>query len=103
MPIATNPPKVVSDMHSNGGGVHVVEFTEPSSLENVLPKSNEQNLAAFELLLGKVKLGMQSVLQYLRKGKNLGPLTVFAIVLIYALLSPHLPAPLRDYIYHIAH
>ncbi len=43
------------------------------------------------------------ILQHLREGRNLGPLAVLLIVLIYSLLSPHLPTPIHDYIYSIAH
>ncbi len=50
-----------------------------------------------------VKLAMQHIFEYLREGRNLGPLSVLVLVLIYSLLSPHLPAPIHDYIYHIAH
>jgi hypothetical protein len=46
---------------------------------------------------------MQHIFEYLREGRNLGPLSVLVLVLIYSLLSPHLPAPIHDYIYHIAH
>src|SRR5260370_42036373 len=46
-----------------------------------------------------VKLGMDRVLQYVRDGRNLGPLSVLLIVALYSLLNPHLPAPIHDYIY----
>jgi hypothetical protein len=50
-----------------------------------------------------VKLPMERILQHLREGRNLGPLSILIFVLLYSLLSPHLPAPIHDYIYHIAH
>jgi hypothetical protein len=50
-----------------------------------------------------VKSGMERIFQHLREGRNLGPLSILALVLIYSLLSPHLPAPIHNYIYHIAH
>ena len=50
-----------------------------------------------------VKLAMERILQHLREGRNLGPLSMLVLVLLYSLLSPHLPAPIHDYIYHIAH
>jgi hypothetical protein len=50
-----------------------------------------------------VKSGMERILQHLREGRNLGPLSILVFVLLYSLLSPHLPAPIHDYIYHIAH
>jgi hypothetical protein len=46
---------------------------------------------------------MEPILQRLRQGSTLGPLCVFALVLIYSLLSSRLPAPIHAYIYHIAH
>jgi hypothetical protein len=50
-----------------------------------------------------VNLPMERILQHLREGRNLGPLSILVFVLLYSLLSPHLPAPIHDYIYHIAH
>jgi hypothetical protein len=50
-----------------------------------------------------VQLAMHQMLHHLREGRNLGPLSVLLAVLIYSLLSPHLPAPIHDFIYHIAH
>ncbi len=50
-----------------------------------------------------VKLAMQQIFRHLREGRNIGPMSVLVLVVIYSLLSPHLPAPIHDYIYHIAH
>lgn len=46
---------------------------------------------------------MARIFHHLGEGRNAGPLSVLALVLIYALLSPYFPAPIHDYIYHIAH
>ena len=50
-----------------------------------------------------VQLAMHALLRRLSEGRNLGPLVVLVAVVIYSLLSPYLPAPIHDYIYHIAH
>jgi len=53
--------------------------------------------------LAKIKLAMDRFFRNMAKPQTVGPLTVFLIVVIYSLLSPHLPAPIHDYIYHILH
>jgi len=50
-----------------------------------------------------VKLAMERILRHLREGRNLGPLSLLLLMLLYSFLSPHLPAPIHDYIYRIAH
>jgi len=51
------------------------------------------------------KLGLAGhlILGYLSDSRNLGPLSVLIILAIYSLLSPLLPAPVHEYIYHILH
>jgi hypothetical protein len=68
-----------------------------------LPTNGRPSLFASAAHTSRVKLIMQRLFQYLSEGRNTGPLLVLVIVLIYSLLSPHLPAPIHDYIYHIAH
>jgi len=38
-----------------------------------------------------------------RQGSALWPLSTLAVLLIYFWLGPHLPVPIHDYIYRIAH
>lgn len=89
METATPLREVVSEMHS--------------SYVETLPTIEEQQDVATTPHRNGVQLTMQQMLHHLREGRNLGPLTVLLIVLIYSLLSPHLPAPVHEYIYHIAH
>jgi hypothetical protein len=81
---ATRLPEVASQIGNttlpkNGSGLEITAIHKPSV----------------------VQLVMHGVFTYLRQGRNLGPISVLLIVLIYSLLSPHLPAPIHDYIYHI--
>ncbi len=83
---ATRPPEVASQIGTtplpkNGSGLEISAMRQPSV----------------------VQLGMGRILQYVRDGRNLGPLSVLLIVAIYSLLSSHLPTPIHDYIYHILH
>jgi hypothetical protein len=51
----------------------------------------------------KLELAGHVILSYLSDSHNLGPLSVLIILAIYSLLSPSLPASVREYIYHILH
>jgi hypothetical protein len=51
----------------------------------------------------KFGLGGHRILSYLSDSRNLGPISVLIILAIYSLLSPLLPAPVHEYIYHILH
>src|ERR1700679_3504569 len=68
-----------------------------------LPRCGPERESATRPALHRVQLVMQSILQHFRDWRNLGPLSVLLLVVIYSLLSPYLPAPIHDYIYHIAH
>jgi hypothetical protein len=74
-----------------------------NSERSTLPKNGFERVDTTHSEVSGVQLGMQQILHHLREGRNLGPLMVLLAVLIYSLLSPYLPAPIHDYIYHIAH
>jgi len=84
--IATRPPEVASQIGITS-----------------LPKNSSKLEIAASSGPYVVKLGMDRILQYMRDGRNLGPLSVLLVVVIYSLLSSHLPTPIHDCIYHIVH
>jgi hypothetical protein len=62
-----------------------------------------QAVAAYPTMLLGVYRVMELILQRLRQASTLGPLSVLAILLIYSLLSPHLPEVYRQYVHQILH
>ncbi len=85
---------------------HVADITQLASAGHAptLPRFGEKDEVTTTSHPSGVKLAMAQIIRYMRDGRNLGPLSVLLIVALYSLLlSPHLPAPIHDYIYHIAH
>jgi hypothetical protein len=60
-------------------------------------------IGVYQAIYRVVREIMEPILQRLRQGSTLGPLSVLGILLVYSLLSPHLPEVFRQYVHQILH